>query len=338
MLITIFIAFLFATTQALSVQDVVFDMTLPNSANGPDGFPHGVPDTWDWYGGPVLHSPLPPDGWTAFIPWGVIYRDLTDSPDSNTRVSIRRIKGYVLDKTDSSWSLLSDGEAGGSFYEEDISSNVSIPFSTRRVEPDSSVSAVIPHGYTWHFFPDNRASIDPDRVAGLFAVYSARLILDSASKTDDRAYARYLMQAGSDWWQSLSAPYPANAGVGGSRFDYITTEWSEITLTTLTGKELAQNPPPGVEPDSTSTVVRKKAPLARASDIVLHDNGASSPWMSNVPADAEIRVTDIMGRSCNGNARRTGERVFFQGLRPGVYFADCRSPAPNRILKILVLN
>ncbi len=75
----------------------------------------------------------------------------------------------------------------------------------------------------------------------------ARLILDGPSGPDDRAQARYLLDVGADYWQSLTAQWDnweTNGDAAIGRFKYVGSEWRAFNMTTLSGEELQANPPP----------------------------------------------------------------------------------------------
>jgi hypothetical protein len=233
------------------VNEIIYDMTTPNTP--PNGYPHGVPVEWDWQHGPVIQQDKLPAGFTAMIPWGVVYRDLTDSKDSNTRVELSNIKAYILSKSAGKWTLIKNDQVKGALYPEKIDEETTNPpiSPNIRIEPSANPSCKIVHGRTWHHFPSSRVSIDSADFGGLYVIYSARLIIDNPTLPDDRAIAKYLMQAGGDWWRDLTAPfrfenghYFNNNGIAVSRFKYITNQWSAIHMTTLNSDQLKSNPPP----------------------------------------------------------------------------------------------
>lgn len=225
------------------INEIIHDMYSPNTGNG---YPHGVPKSWDWCNGPIIRatSEVPTD-WTAVISWGTIYRDLTDADDSNTRIELSNIRLCMLDKTTGEWIIKSNAQVEGILLTEDLDQvNHPAISANIRIEADGNPSGKILHGRTWHFFPKSRSSFTPANAGGWYVIYSAKLIVDDPNLPDDRSKSRYIMNAGADLWKSLSAPYPNNGDVAISRFKYITNEWTDIHMTTLSWEKLKANPPP----------------------------------------------------------------------------------------------
>jgi hypothetical protein len=278
-----------ALTFAATTAEVNYDMTQPN---GPDpAYPHGVPTSWDWRNGPVIHRALPPPDFYAYTSWGGINRDLTDSQDTNTRIHVTNIKAYILSKS-GVWRVIQDARLGGALYPEDLDETNNPPISANiRTEPDGNPSGKILHGRGWHVFPSSRASINPADVAGVYVTYSARLIVDDPSRPDDRSIARYMMNVGSDWWRSLSAPFKSdfsnNVGVFTSRFKYLNTNWQAVHGTTLTLAQLNANPPPGVTVGGTVSQV--SAPVFSPGPGTY--TGAQNVTITSATSGATIRYT-----------------------------------------------
>ena len=229
-----------------SIQQIADDMALPH-----EGYPHGVPSGWDWAQGPVVRPDAnnPSTNFTAATGWFQVYRDTSDSQDTNTRVQVRNPKVWFKLKSTDQWKLMS-GTPGvdGAFYVENFANDSNTASNAMNLS-DGSSAAKLAHGHNWHFWPSSgRFSIDSTDIAGIVVTVQARLIVDDPSQTDDRDVAKYILDAGGDYWLSLSAAwqadYSANKDFGIARFKYVTNDWRAFNLTTLTLQELQANPVP----------------------------------------------------------------------------------------------
>jgi hypothetical protein len=213
-----------------------------------EGHPHGVPLSYDWAVAPVLVMGNNPNGWKAITSWGGLYEAAEGNPASNTRVNIRNMQTYVLQKSSGRWLLLQNtNQPDGAAYLENFSGDVSKPANVRR-EADGTISATAGGGYNFHFYPSDRASINPNDIGGVVVVIQARLIVANPSKPDDSNIARYLLGAGADYYPGLTGSWPGNAdfnpGVGLGKMKYVRPEWRSFAMTTMTQSQLQNNPPP----------------------------------------------------------------------------------------------
>ncbi len=236
---------------------VVNSTSIINVINGDmsglgDALPHGVPSWWSWAKGPLVYKPLPPAGWSAMTAWGQVYRDITDSGDTNTRIQIRNMKNYVLSKSTGKWTLVQStvGVTGG-HYIENFAGNAAIAQNIRMIT-DGSIAAKLPHRYNYHFWPNAaRPYINASDIAGIFITVQARLIVDDPTRPDDRYYAKYLINVGADWWLSTTAPYQnqtTNTPAAIGRFKVVTNNWQTYNATTLSAAQILANPPPLEQP------------------------------------------------------------------------------------------
>lgn len=231
-----------AATISVATQ-IADDMQGSNEA-----YPHGVPVYYDWAQGPVLTMGNNSEGWRAITSWGVVYVPSTGNPATNTRVNIRDMQTYFRQKSTGKWLLLqSTSTPDGAAYLEDFSGDYSKPANIRR-EPDGTISATAGGGFNFHFYPQNRASINPYDIGGIVVVLQARLIVDNPNRPDDRSRARYLCGAGADYYPSTTGGWPGNTsfdpGVGNGKLKFVKESWRSFAMTTLTLTQLQRNPPP----------------------------------------------------------------------------------------------
>jgi hypothetical protein len=215
---------------------------------GNEGYPHGVPRGYDFANGPVMEMGNNSDGWRAITAWGVLYEAAEGNPASNTRVNIRNMQTYFLQRSTGKWLLLqSTNTPVGGAYVEDFAGDANKQADIRQ-ESDGTISATAGGGFNFHFYPQDRASINPDDIGGIVVVLQARLIVADSRKADDRGSARYLCSAGADYYPALTGGWPgnssANPGVAIGKMKYVQSSWRSFAMTTLTQAELASNPPP----------------------------------------------------------------------------------------------
>lgn len=211
-----------------------------------EGNPAGAPDVL-WAKQPRVGMGEDPGEWQAMTAWGQLYEDAAGNPATNTRVQIKNIQAYMLSKRDGQWYLLQRSTVvKGAAYREDYTDNVHKPADIR-YEQDGSISVKAGEGYNFHFWPPDRASINPNDIAGIVTSVQARLIIDDPQQPDDRTEARYLLNMGGDYWESLNAQWDywtTNGDIGQGKFKYVTSEWQYFTMNTLSPAEICQNPPP----------------------------------------------------------------------------------------------
>jgi len=187
-------------------------------------------------------------GWRAITSWGAVYEGAKGNPATNTRVNIRRMRTYFLQKSTGKWLLLQNTDSPiGAAYHEDFSGDANKPADVRR-EPDGTISATAGGGSNFHFYPTRRATINPKDIAGIVVVLEARLIVADSKKPDDRRSALYLCTTGADYYPSMDGGWPGtadfNPGVAIGKMKYVRNAWRSFAMTTLTQSELRSNPPP----------------------------------------------------------------------------------------------
>lgn len=231
--------------------EIAGDMMGQNEA-----MPQGVPASYDWAQGPVITMGNNPMGWQAITAWGGVMVPVQGNPATNTRVNIRNMQLFFLQQSTGAWLLLQNtSQPQGADYLDDFAGDVSIPGDVR-TEPDGTISVTAGGGYLFHFWPADRASINPNDVGGILVLIQARLIVGDPNLPDDRSIAQYIAGSGADYYPALTGGWPGNLsynpGVGNGKLKYVQNDWRFYAMTTLTADQLASNPPPvnlaGVNP------------------------------------------------------------------------------------------
>lgn len=226
-----------------SVETIIQDMQSPH-----EGFPHGVPDSFNWARKPRMGMGADPRSFRALTAWGQLYEEACGNPATNTRVHIRNLRAYMLSKRDHRWRLVqASTDVAGAAFREDFALNDAAPADIRK-EADGGISVKAGGGRNFHFWPSsNRADIDPQDLAGVFVTVQARLVVDDPAQPDDQAQARYLLGAGGDYWKNRRARWSfwkTNHAIAIGRFKFVKPDWQSFNMCTLAPDELRQNPPP----------------------------------------------------------------------------------------------
>lgn len=270
---------------ALTNGELYDEMRLPH-----DGYPHGVPHDYSWYGGPgyrdlafptTVYEPVSaePHTWNAYVPWGQVFEAEEGSSANNTRVQIKDIQAYYLSAADNRWhrTFFEPAPVGG-FYREDFAGDEAIAGSVRN-EADGGISVIPGAGRVFHFFPGTRAVVDnPDDVLAIYGTYQARLVPDDPFKPDDRGSARFVANAGIDLWYDGGVGwdnFKTNGDTGISRFRYVTNDFQFFSAySAKPGFDITAAPPPPAEsspPPPPSFV----PPGAYVEDF---DDGLAQSW------------------------------------------------------------
>jgi hypothetical protein len=218
------------------------DMNIPNAVK-----PMGI--RADWASKPRVGLKQIPEGWSTAIMWGQIYAGQPGNPAQNVRVQIRDCALWMLSRKDGSWHLLSHAVTSeGAAYREDFAGDVSIPAAVRK-ESDGSIAVKLVAGHNYHFWPaSGRVAVVPADIEGMASCFFARLVVDDATKPDDRDQARLVGSCGGDYWRSTDAAWKSDYSNNGDwaigRFKVLTKDWQPITCCTVGGDVLRTNPPP----------------------------------------------------------------------------------------------
>ena len=209
----------------------------------------GVPASYDWGQRPRVGMGSNPGTHTAATAWGEVYS--SNNPATNSAVEIGNLRLLAL-TADGRWHTLQstnpEGSTGidGSYYEASFAGNVQSPLQPRS-GPGGTLIALPTRGWNFHMYPQGRALL-PQNLVGIVSSFDARLVVADAGGPDDRAAARMLAGAGGDYWKNLTAPwasdYSNNADFAIGRHGLVTPQWQTFTAHTLTGQQIASNPPP----------------------------------------------------------------------------------------------
>lgn len=199
-----------------------------------------------WYPGPR------PDWCHIALTWYTAY-EATGNTSTNTRVEMRNLRMYVLSNKTRKWTVTDMTAAPMTdlwkypFLFAGDSKKAGVRF-----EKSGGVSARPAYPNFLHGYGKSYTFPDPSDVRAVYVAMEHRLIVDNPAKADDRAKARYVVNAGADYypgkgrsWGNSYAP-----GIGGSKFFVATKEWRTAAmlvpnkLVGATMAEMRTNPPP----------------------------------------------------------------------------------------------
>jgi hypothetical protein len=251
------------------------------SMDGPhEGPMAGVPATFSWSSHPVVESVQPPAGWDSATAWGVVYADANDAssepPQGSARVELRDMQLHVWSDTQSAWlQVQGTAPVTGAHYLQDFAGNANVP-ADLRAEADGGVSSALIAGYNLHVWPSGDRPALPvpgSEIGAVYVTVQARLIGPGASS------GRYLLGVGADWWQTPTAAFPANAGIGTGRFMYLSESWASYDF--WTGGDYSPGPPGWT--DAQMTAHPPQSPFTALA--VTHSGGGA--WAAQV--DGAVR-------------------------------------------------
>lgn len=171
----------------------------------------------------------------------------------NTRVQVRNLRLYTLSDDSRKWRLADLAHIPHSDrweYPFRIAGNGTRPDVRDEAGGGHSVRPQYPyflHGYGRTVLLEN-----PGDVRAVFVALEFRLVLEDPAKPDDRSRARYVVNAGADYYPGLGRDWGMAyaPGIGSGRYLLATADWRVATLlvpNTALGasfEELRRNHPP----------------------------------------------------------------------------------------------
>ena len=260
-----------------AAEQIVNDMTGSHEDN-----PQGVPSGYAWYSAPQGPYSVPsgdeavpptncsttyPCPWEAVTTWGSVYPGSAGNASTNTQVNIRNVQLYSL--VGGVWQPLQSANGLSDIgFQESPEDFVSGPYYTvqtgiTNTQSDGTIAAIagecFPSGtlstscspgstlYNFHFWPLSRATYTSTS-QGIIACLEARLIPISGAAADDRATANYLVEAGADWYPTLTGSIPSSyngstPAVFIGKFKHVQANWRSFCGTNMSLSQLQSNTP-----------------------------------------------------------------------------------------------
>lgn len=238
----------------------LLDANKPGSAH--EALPHGVPNSYDWYGSSRADPARGDARLTRLNWWGQVFADASGVRAANTRVAVREGVVLLLFAGETAWQVgQKDNTLAGGSWSEDFQRYPCGTFDIR-TELEASRSFVPDADCAAHFWPDvAHVDIGTRQLRAVVSIAHTRLVLGDPSGADDRASSRYLIGLGVDWRDPVGG-CPANAagvpicsGAGVGRMIRPTSAWRAAVFSTMTTADLAALPLPPIaffqHPDGT---------------------------------------------------------------------------------------
>ena len=220
--------------------------------------PHGLSNTVGWYYAPTLSQGMHPDmsqigwwpgpnfpAWQAIVPWWVAYVGASGSGSTNTAVEIAGVQLCAHRTSTQQWEVLWQSLQSSwilSLNEDAVTSGDPAPWSGTgpaggtAVQPGNTYASAqqcIHGGGGRVALPWGAAGMDFD---ALHVIVRHRLVLKNPVGVDDRASANFIVQAGADYYPTLTttlgmmAPAAYVPGVGVGRFLQSQNGWRLSTF------------------------------------------------------------------------------------------------------------
>lgn len=193
--------------------------------------PLGVPTGYSWQQhGNSQSGANVPAGYTAMTGWGQVFQ-AAGSPNNTPQLLLRNYKVYVLTKSNQLIALQQPTVIQGAQFLPDYSGNSSTPANI--VNNAGIMSVNLQPDKAFQFWPNGRVDISQyiGNIKGWVCAIEAQLAAGSSN-------TNYILGLGADYWQSLTAPYPNNQGIGQGQMRYLTTTWTPYVFTSETDSTL----------------------------------------------------------------------------------------------------
>ncbi|WP_271585171.1 hypothetical protein [Bradyrhizobium sp. CCBAU 45389] len=254
----------------------ISELLKQNTPGNSEGFPAGVPPSYNWYQGwndGGLWSP--PADFSAVEGWGQVYPKVGALPYSNPNAALEvaNAKTYVRLKPSGEWKLVQDQakvQLTGGHFVQDFAGNVAIPMKATTL-PGTTISFdAPPAGYNNHFWYKARGTYPAGTVDAVYVQMEMRV-------TD--ANLHLIAMVGADWWRHATAPYledhSNNPGVGGSNWIALSIQWKTIGFYSMSEAEFRASPAPPFRSSANETPPRKTPPFppgpTRSGDNLMMD-------------------------------------------------------------------
>lgn len=247
-----------ASAGLLSFDTILSDMSLPSEAQV-------INPQYDWQKQPTVTQYAPkgsilPSWWPgnrpewcyAMLSWYTAF-EAQGNAATNTRVHVRSLRAYLLSNATRQWTLadLTTAPAGGLWkypfnYAGDFSA------TGTRAESTGGYSVKPAYPYFHHGYGKTYSIPNPADIRAVYIAMDFRLVADDPKKVDDRSKARYVVDAGADYYPGQKQTWGVGyaPGIGNGRYLLATSNWRTATLLVpnkllgATLKELRMTPPP----------------------------------------------------------------------------------------------
>lgn len=299
---------------AISISDIIAQNTLGKS----EGFPLGVPPSYNWYKGWNDDGmKRPPSNFTAVEGWGQVYQQVGAGAytNANAAVEVANAKTYVRLKATGEWVLVQDQartQIAGAHFVTDFAGNAGYAMKINTQSNGAAAFAAPPSGYNDHFWYGSRGTYAAGAIDAVYVQMDMRV-------TDPKL--NLVASVGADWWRDASAPYlhdhSNNPGVGSSNWSVLSTEWTTLGYYSLPTAEFQAdlpppllgapgNPPVPIPPDTVAPDAPKVVGFAQDTGVAGDRITSASVLTLSGTAEANSTVRIFDGTTLIGSARAAG--------------------------------
>ncbi|WP_454648830.1 hypothetical protein [Bradyrhizobium liaoningense] len=284
------------------------ELIRQNTPGNSEGFPAGVPPSYNWYYGwndGGLWSP--PTDFTAVQGWGQVYPKVGAPPYSNSdaKVEVANAKTYVRIKQAGEWTLVQDQsrtQLTGGHFVPDFVGNVAIPMKATPLAGATIAFDVPPAGYNNHFWYKARGTYAADTVDAVYVQMEMRVTDPNLS---------LVAMVGADWWRDAQAPYlddhSNNPAVGVSNWVELSTQWKTIGFYSMSAENFRANPAPLRDLVRETPPTRPPRPTRSGENFIPNESGG--------PASASREQKHT---TANGTAESPlAEEIWLQSINSG---------------------
>jgi hypothetical protein len=250
------------TSAYTTINDVITDMSTPSEAVA-------INPQYNWQRQPITTTYAPrgdaiASWWTGNRPtwtytalsWFTAF-EAQGNLANNSRVEVRNLRMYMLSESTRQWSRvdISTGPRMGLW---------AYPFNSagsntgERTESDGGKSIKPKYPNFHHGYGNAYLIKNPSDVRATFVAMDFRLVVDDASKSDDRGLAKYVVDVGGDYYPgnpntadtSMTWSLGYAPGMGNGRYLQASNDWRTASMIVpntgagATMDELRNNPPP----------------------------------------------------------------------------------------------
>ncbi|MCS3501742.1 hypothetical protein M2189_008747 [Bradyrhizobium japonicum] len=282
----------------------VSELIKQNTPGNSEGFPAGVPPSYNWYQGwndGGLWSP--PADFTAVEGWGQVYSKVGEPPYSNpdATVEVANAKTYVRIKQAGEWTLVQDQartQLTGGHFVPDFVGNVAIPMKATPLAGATVAFDAPPAGYNNHFWYKARGTYPAGVVDAVYVQMEMRV-------TDPNL--RLVAMVGADWWRDARAPYlddhSNNPGVGGSNWIELSTQWKTIGFYSMSADGFFASPAPPLRGLAKETLPPRPQTPTRSGENFIQDGPAQL-----APLSSKQKHTTADGTDGPAKAQENGQQ------------------------------
>ncbi|MDF0521350.1 hypothetical protein P0R31_29320 [Bradyrhizobium yuanmingense] len=276
------------------------ELIRQNTPGNSEGFPAGVPPSYNWYQGwndGGLWSP--PADFTAVQGWGQVYPKVGAPPYSNpdAKVEVANAKTYVRIKQAGEWTLVQDQsrtQLTGGHFVPDFVGNVAIPMKATPLAGATIAFDVPPAGYNNHFWYKARGTYAADTVDAVYVQMEMRVTDPNLS---------LVAMVGADWWRDAQAPYlddhSNNPAVGVSNWVELSTQWKTIGHYSMSTDGFRVNPAPPLRD------LMRETPPALPSNPVRHGENLIQNGQGETVSTSRAKHTAANGTEWSSPAEQT---------------------------------